>query len=117
MGWLIQIIVNAVSLLIIANFFDGVSISGFGAAILASFILALVNVIVKPLLVLLTLPVTVLTLGLFMFVINGITLMITSFLMGSSFVIDGIGAGILTAIVLAILSSLIHSFIVKPIRR
>lgn len=117
MSWLIQIIVNAVVLLIIANFFQSVEVAGLGAAILASFILSIVNVIVKPILIVLTLPVTVLTLGLFLFVINAVTLLLTSAVMGSSFVIDGFGMAIVAAVIFAILSALIHSFIVDPITK
>lgn len=117
MGWVIQLIVHALVLLIIANFFQGFEIGGFGSALLASFILSVVNLIVKPILVILTLPVTVITLGLFLFVINAITLSLTSAIMGSSFVIDGFGMAIIAAIIFAILSALIHSFIVDPITK
>ncbi|WP_280769504.1 phage holin family protein [Salipaludibacillus daqingensis] len=117
MGWLIQLVVHAVVLLIIANFFQGFEIDGFTSALLASFILSVVNLIVKPILVVLTLPVTVITLGLFLFVINAITLLLTAAIMGSSFVIDGFGVAILAAIIFAILSALIHSFIVDPITK
>jgi len=117
MGWLIQLVVHAVVLLIIANFFQGFEIAGFGTALLASFILSVVNLIVKPILVVLTLPVTVITLGLFLFVINAITLLLTSAIMGGSFVIDGLGMAIIAAIIFAGLSALIHSFIVDPITK
>ncbi|PYZ95819.1 hypothetical protein CR205_15655 [Alteribacter lacisalsi] len=117
MSWLIQILVNAVVLLIIARFFSGFEIDGFLAALLASFILALVNLIVKPILIVLTLPVTILTLGLFLFVINAIVLMITQAFMGDAFNIDGFGLAIIAAIIFAILSALIHTFIVDPITK
>ncbi|WP_026688330.1 phage holin family protein [Alteribacter aurantiacus] len=117
MGWLIQILVNAVVLLIIARFFSGFEVDGFMAALLASFILAIVNLIVKPILVVLTLPITILSLGLFLFVINAIVLMLTQALMGSAFNIDGFGLAIIAAIIFAILSALIHSFIVDPITK
>lgn len=117
MKWLIQIAVHAITLLIIAHFFDNVYIAGIGTAILASFILAAVNLIVKPILIVLTLPITVLSLGLFLFVINAITLLITSSLMGSNFVIDGFGTAIVVAIVFAILSSLIQRFVVGPVKK
>ncbi|WP_416147180.1 phage holin family protein [Salipaludibacillus sp. HK11] len=117
MNWLIQLLVHAVVLLIIANFFQGFEIDGFTTALLASFILSVVNLIVKPIIIVLTLPVTVITLGLFLFVINALTLLITSVVMGSSFVIDGVGMAIVAAIIFAILSALIHSFIVDPITK
>ncbi|WP_218197345.1 phage holin family protein, partial [Pseudomonas sp. 2995-1] len=85
--------------------------SGIAAAILASFVLALVNLIVKPILIFFTLPLTVLSLGLFLFVVNAITLWLTSVMMGSSFVIDGFGMALVAAIIFAALSALIHSFV------
>ncbi|MCD8509754.1 MAG: phage holin family protein [Bacillus sp. (in: Bacteria)] len=117
MKWLIQLVVNAIVLLIIAHFFEGFYVSGFGSAILASFILGVVNIIVKPILVVFTLPITILSLGLFLFVINAVTLWLTSAIMGSSFVIDGFGMAIIAAIIFAILNSLINSFVVDPMRK
>lgn len=115
--WLFQIAVNAITLLIIAHFSDSVYVAGIGTAILAGFILTIVNSIVKPILVLFTLPITVMSLGLFLFVINAVMLLITSTLLGANFVIDGFGTAIIVAIVFAILSSLIQSFIVDPITK
>lgn len=117
MSWLIQLVVNAVVLLIIANLFGSIELSGFGAALLASLILAVVNVIVKPILVILTLPVTILSLGLFLFVINAITLMLTAWVMGDSFQIDGFGIAIVAAVIFAILNAIISNFIVDPLTK
>jgi putative membrane protein len=64
-------ILNALALLTVANFVPGIHVDGFGAALIAAFFLGLVNTLIRPLLLLLTLPVTLLTLGLFIFVING----------------------------------------------
>ncbi len=62
----------AAALLLVANVYAGVSVSGLGAAMVAALVLGLFNTLVRPLLVLLTLPVTLLTLGLFLFVINAL---------------------------------------------
>lgn len=62
----------AAALLLVANLYSGVSVASFGAAMIAAFVLGLFNTLVRPLLVLLTLPVTLLTLGLFLFVINAL---------------------------------------------
>jgi putative membrane protein len=62
----------AAALLLVANVYTGVTVSSFGAAMTAAFVLGLLNTLVRPLLVLLTLPVTLLTLGLFLFVINAL---------------------------------------------
>ncbi|MFC0559322.1 phage holin family protein [Halalkalibacter alkalisediminis] len=113
MRWLIGLIINAVILMGIAYVFDGFELSGFGAAVIASLLLSIVNAIVKPILVILTLPITVVTLGLFLFVISALTLMLTAALMGSAFIIDGIGMAILASILIAI----IQTFVVKPLRK
>jgi putative membrane protein len=62
----------AAALLLVAYLYPGVKVAGFGAALIAAFVLGLFNTLVRPLLVLLTLPVTVITLGLFLFVINAL---------------------------------------------
>ena len=62
----------AAALLLVARLYSGVSVSSFGAALIAALVLGLFNTLVRPLLVLLTLPVTLLTLGLFLFVINAL---------------------------------------------
>ncbi|MGE7218098.1 phage holin family protein [Priestia koreensis] len=115
--WITSILVNAVVLIVISGYFDeSFHLSGIGAAIIASIILSFLNLIVKPILVLLTLPVTVLTLGLFLFVINAITLMITQGIMGSSFDIDGFGMGLLAAVIMSILTTLIYKFVIDPLQ-
>ncbi len=62
----------AAALLLVAHLYPGVTVASFGAALIAAFVLGLLNTLVRPLLVLLTLPVTLLTLGLFLFVINAL---------------------------------------------
>ncbi|KHF41261.1 phage holin family protein [Halalkalibacter okhensis] len=113
MRWIIGLVINALILMGIAYLFDGFHISGFMAAFIASLLLSIVNAIVRPILVVLTLPITILTLGFFLFVISAITLMLTAAIMGSAFVIDGFGMAILAAILIAI----IQTFVVKPMRK
>jgi putative membrane protein len=62
----------AAALLLVAHLYSGVVVASFGAALIAAFVIGLFNTLVRPLLVLLTLPVTLLTLGLFLFVINAL---------------------------------------------
>lgn len=62
----------AAALLLVANIYPGVQVGSFGNALVAALVLGLLNTLVRPLLVLLTLPVTLLTLGLFLFVINAL---------------------------------------------
>lgn len=65
-------LLSASALLAVAYLYSGVQVSGFGAALLAAFVIGLLNTIVRPVLVVLTLPVTVVTVGLFLFVINAL---------------------------------------------
>ncbi|SDK04705.1 phage holin family protein [Sediminibacillus albus] len=109
--WLLSIVLNAVALIAVAQLFESFHLDGFGTAILASLILSILNVLVKPFLIILTLPVTLFSLGLFLFVINAITLMITQGLLDSAFVIDGFGFAILAAIILSLLNLLLNRLI------
>ncbi len=72
MKTLVRWLLLAAALLLVAQLYSGVSVASFGAAMLAAFVIGLFNTLVRPLLVLLTLPVTLLTLGLFLFVINAL---------------------------------------------
>ena len=65
-------IVNAAALLLVAYLYPGVAVTSFFAALIAALVLGLVNAVIRPILVLLTLPVTIVTLGLFIFVINAL---------------------------------------------
>lgn len=105
-----KILVTMLALLITAAIIPGMYIDGVGAGFIAALILGLVNVFIKPLLTILTLPITVLTLGLFLFVINGLILMLTASLVGG-FYISGLLVAIFGSIVLSLISGLIHSLI------
>ena len=72
MKLLLRWLLLAAALLLVAHLYSGVAVASFGAAMIAAFVLGLLNTLVRPLLVLLTLPVTLLTLGLFLFVINAL---------------------------------------------
>ncbi|TMN21334.1 phage holin family protein [Lentibacillus cibarius] len=109
--WAVSIVLNAVALIVAAELFDGFHLAGFGTALLASIILGILNTIVKPILVVLTMPITFLTLGLFLFVINAITLMITQTVMDESFMISGFGTAIIAAVILAILNLLLNKLV------
>ena len=73
MKLIVRWLLLAAALLLVANLYSGVQVASFGAAMIAALVLGLLNTLVRPILVLLTLPVTVLTLGLFLFVINAVT--------------------------------------------
>lgn len=113
---LIHVIVNTVALLAVSHFFDKFTLSGVGAAIIASLLLTIINSFIRPILIFLTLPVTVLTLGFFLIVINAFTLYMTSALMGRHFIIEGFSTALIASVIISILNMLIRKFIVELLR-
>jgi putative membrane protein len=111
-------LINAVLFMALAGYFhENFYLSGFAAAIQASILLSILNILVRPLLILFTLPVTVLTMGLFLFVINALTLELTDFLMGSSFEIHGFGMALFFAVLMSLINLIIQKTILEPSKR
>lgn len=108
--FLITWFATALSLLITAYLVPGLSITGFTAAAIGALILGFVNATFKPILVIFTLPLTFLTLGLFLFVVNAITLGLVGYLT-PGFAVSGFFAAVLGSIVLSFVSSLIDWFL------
>ena len=96
-------ILNALALIAVANFVPGIHVDGFTAALIAAFFLGLVNTLIRPIFLILTLPVTVLTLGLFIFVINGLMFWFTGSIL-KGFVVDSFWNGVLGAVLYSIFS-------------
>ena len=110
--FLAQLTITAGLLLIVANIIKGIHIDGWGPALLAALILGLANACVRPLMILLTLPLTVLTFGLFLFVVNGVMLQLAGALT-PGVRIDGCGSAILGSLLLAALNMAI-AFVLGP---
>ncbi len=106
MRLLLHWILNAVALLIVAHVVPGVSVSDPVTALVAAVLLGLANAVIRPVLVLLTLPVTILTLGLFLLVINGLLFWAVSALT-TGFEVRGFWAGVLGALVYSVLTTLL----------
>jgi len=102
-GFIAHLLITAAMLLVVANVIDGLEIKGWTAAILGALILGLANALVRPLMVFLTFPLTILTFGLFLLIVNGIILQLTAFLT-PGIKIDGCGSAILGAVILAALN-------------
>ncbi|TDQ36959.1 phage holin family protein [Aureibacillus halotolerans] len=102
MRWLVQWLVTACILLAMSSLLNGIEVASLGAALLASFLLSILNLVVKPILVILTLPVTILTLGLFLLVINGATLYLTAAIMGDAFVLSNFVMALFAALLISI---------------
>ena len=96
----------ACALLLVAYLYTGVTVASFGAALFAAFVLGLLNTIVRPLLVLLTLPVTLLTLGLFLFVINALMFWAAAGLL-AGFNVSGFGAALIGSLIYSLASMVI----------
>ncbi|QED49545.1 phage holin family protein [Cytobacillus dafuensis] len=112
MRWIVGILINAILFIAIAGFLDeSFYVSSFGAAIGASAILSILNILVRPILIILTLPITFLTLGLFLFVVNAFTLRITDDIMGKSFEISSFGITILVAFIMSVANLIIQKAI------
>ncbi len=105
-----RILLGALALLLVAEVVPGVSIDGLYPAIIAAVILGIMNAIVKPILVVLTLPITILTLGLFIFVINAALFMFAaSFIDG--FAVSGFVAALLGSLLVSIVTTIGNKFI------
>ena len=105
-------LINAVALIAVAYLMPSISVSSFGAALVAALVLGLINAVVRPVLVLLTLPVTILTLGLFIFVLNGLLFwMVGEWLEG--FAVAGFWAGVLGAVLFSLVSWLLSALVLR----
>jgi putative membrane protein len=96
-------ILNAVALLAVTYLLPSIQVSGFGTALLAALVLGFINTLVRPLLALLTLPITVLTLGIFYLVLNGLLFWLASaFIPG--FQVQGFGSAFIGAILYGVIA-------------
>ena len=107
-------IVAALSLVITAYIVPGITVASFPAAMVAAVFIGLVNAVVRPIITLLTLPLSILTLGLFLFVVNAISLSLASWLAGAfdiGFDVSGFWPALFGSIVLSFVSGLIGRFV------
>jgi putative membrane protein len=103
-------ILNAIALLAVAYLLPSIEVDGFISALVAAAVIGLVNMLIKPVLILLTLPVTILTLGLFIFVINGLLFYLVGEVL-QGFQVQSLMAGILGAVLYSVISWLLTSLI------
>ncbi len=107
---LTRILLGALALLLVAEVVPGVSIDGLYPALIAAVILGIFNAVVKPVLVILTLPITILTLGLFIFVINALLFMFAaSFIDG--FAVSGFLAALVGSLLVSVVTTIGNKFI------
>src|SRR5262245_45157470 len=109
-GFLLRVLINAVAIYLAAAIVPGLEITGLPAALAAGLVLGLINAIVRPVLIILTLPVTLITLGLFLIVLNGLCLWLTSVVV-KGFEVQGFGASVLGALLVGIVSWILTAFV------
>ncbi len=109
-NFLLRVLINAIALAITAAILPGITTSGdIGALVVVALIFGVVNAIVKPIAILLTLPFTIITFGLFIFVINGLMLLLTSSLSGGRLEVAGLGTAILGGIVMGLAAMVVEA--------
>ena len=101
-------LLSAVALLAVAHLYSGVQVTSFGSAMIAAFVIGLFNTVLRPILVVLTLPVTLITLGLFMFVINALMFWAAASVL-DGFHVQGFMAALIGSLIYSVLGMVIES--------
>jgi len=107
MNWIIRLLLNGLAVVLTAYLLPGVSVEDYGTALIVALILSIVNVLVKPILVILTIPITIVTLGLFLLVINAAIILFVDNLV-SGFHVNGFWWALLFSLILSIFNSLFN---------
>ncbi|PLC54475.1 hypothetical protein CR155_06770 [Pollutimonas nitritireducens] len=105
-------ILNAVALLVVAYLLPGITVASFGSALIAALVLGLLNTLVKPLLILLTLPITIVTLGLFLLVLNALVFWFAGSVL-KGFQVSGFWWALLGALIYSVVSGLLSRLLVQ----
>jgi len=109
-GFLLRVLINTLALYLASLLIPGIELTGLGPALLAGLVLGLVNAVIRPVLLFLTLPLTLLTLGLFILVLNGLLLQLVAWLVGG-FTVAGFWPAVFGAIVVGVVSWLLTAFL------
>jgi putative membrane protein len=104
---IIRVVITALALILAANVIPGITIGSFGIAIIAAIVLGILNVLVKPVLFILTLPITILTLGLFSFVLNALMFWLAAYFV-TGFVVAGFLPALLGSLIVTAVSTVTH---------
>lgn len=109
MNFIIRLLITAISAFLLSKILTGVHFDSFGSTIIFAILLGILNVFVRPILSILSLPITIITLGLFSFVINALMILLTDYFMDSMYV-DGFWWALLFSILLSLVTSLFSTF-------
>lgn len=105
MSWIIRFLLNGLAVVLTAYLLPGVDVDGYGSALIVALVLSIANVIVKPILIILTIPITIVTLGLFLLVINALIIMLADYLV-DGFTVTNFWWALLFSIILSVFNSL-----------
>ncbi|NDV66133.1 phage holin family protein [Bacteroides sp. 224] len=111
MSLILQILISSVAVYFTAWLLPGISVKSFGSSIIVAIVLGLLNTLLKPVLQFLSFPITILTLGLFLLVINTVIILIASAIMGNSFHVKNFWWALLFSIVMSIVASVLESIL------
>lgn len=107
MNIIIRLLINALIIMGLAWALPGIGVESYWTALIVALILGLLNIFVKPILVILTIPVTILTLGLFLFVINALIIMLAGYMI-DGFTVNGFWWALLFSILMTVLNSVLE---------
>jgi len=110
MGFLFRVLVNILALALAASLVPGIRLDGILPAVAAGVLLGIVNAVVRPVLLVLTLPITLITLGLFLFVLNGLCLWLVSWVV-SGFHVAGFWSAVLGALCVSVVSWIVTALV------
>lgn len=111
MGLILQIIISSVAVYFTAWLLPGISVKSFGSAVIVAIVLGVLNAILKPVLQFVSFPITILTLGLFLLVINTVIVLLASWLIGNGFHVENFWWALIFSVIMSIVVSLLENFI------
>ncbi len=110
MKTILRILLTAIAVIVLANLLSGISVANYTTAVVVAIVLGILRVFVKPILVVFTIPITIITLGLFLFVINAIIIQLAGYLV-TGFEVNGWFTAIVFSVLLSFFQSVLYSFL------
>ena len=110
MKLVLKMLLTAIAVVILAQILPGVQVDGYTSAIIVAIVLGLLRIFIRPLIILFTLPITIMTLGLFLFVINAIIILLADKLI-DGFAVSGFWYALLFSLLLSFFQSILYSFL------
>ena len=104
--WIVKLLVNALAIFLVGNFLPGIHVPDFTVALIAAFVLGIANTFIRPILMLITLPINLITLGLFTFVLNGFMFWLATKVV-HGFVIDSFITAVIAALIVSVIKTVL----------